>query len=117
MLLIPIQSVSDIITNSSSEVFCTITANEDTLERIFDTLRMVIKEDCYDEYEPCIKLHTREDILEDEFFNKEELLKYPGGYIQIDMPYGYSGSEEFYKAGIKALLDVNNIKDYKIKYE
>lgn len=117
MLLIPIQSVSDIITNSSSEVFCTITADKDVLEQIKDILSRVIKDYGYSDCDPVLSYNSKEEILEDGWYSEEDLADKPEQWIEINMPYGMSGFESFYKAGIKALLDVNNIKDYEIKYE
>lgn len=117
MLLIPIQSVSDIITNSSSEVFCTITADKEVLDKINSILSRVISDYGYSEDDPLLKYRSKEQMLEDGWYNEEELKGYPDQWIEITMPYCISGCETFYKAGIKALLDVNNIKDYKIVYE
>lgn len=117
MLRIPIQSVSDIITNSSSEVFCTINANKDTLEQINKILSRVIRYYNYDECEPSLRYKTKEELLEDGWYTEEDLADKPDQWIEIDMPYSMLGCESFYKAGIKALLDVNNIKDYQIIYE
>ena len=117
MLVIPIQSISDIITNSSSEVFCTITADKDTLEQINDILSRVITDYDYSEDDPVLSFYTKEDKIEEGWYDEEDLAKMPDQWIEIHMPYSMSGCESFYKAGIKALLDVNNIKDYKIVYE
>lgn len=40
ILVIPVQSVSDLITNSSSEIFCTITG--DDLKAIYDLLKPIL---------------------------------------------------------------------------
>lgn len=37
ILAIPVQSISDLITNSSSEIFCTITGND--LDSIYELLK------------------------------------------------------------------------------
>lgn len=115
--VIPIQSFSDLITNSSSEVFCTITAEKDILKQIMDILSVVIKDNSYDEYEPTIEYLTKEEKAEENWYTEKELAEFPEQWIEVDMPYCMSASIEFYKAGIKALLDSHNIKDYTIKYE
>lgn len=118
MQIIPIQSFSDVITNSSSEVFCTINANKDVINQIRDILETVIKDDYdWDESTPHLRYRTKEEVIEDGWHSKEELSKLPEAWIEIEMPYSMSEATEFYKAGIKALLDCNNIKDYTIKYE
>lgn len=117
MLIIPIQSISNIITNSSSEVFCTITADKDTLEQINDILSRVITDYDYSEDDPVLSYNTKEDKAEEGWYDDEDLAKMPDQWIEIHMPYSKSGCESFYRAGIKALLDINNIKDYKIVYE
>ena len=48
MVKIPIQSFGDIITNSSSETFCTITSDE-KLDDIFKALKAIIGSDGYSE--------------------------------------------------------------------
>ena len=56
LLKIPIQSFSDLITNSSSEVFCTINADKNILDQIKEILEVVIKDDYnWDESAPYLK--------------------------------------------------------------
>ena len=116
-VIIPIQSFSDLVTNSSSEVFCTINANENTLKQIMTILSGVIKNDSYDEYEPTIEYLTKEEKIEEGWYTEEEIAELPDQWIKINMPYSMDDAAEFYKAGIKAILDSHNIKDYTIKYE
>lgn len=92
-----IQSISDIITNSSSEVFCTITSAE-WLNEIYEVLSTVIKTDEF----------YSEDYVG--ICNDEDC-------IQITMPYHFYESSEFYKAGIEAVLDKRFGNEYEIKYE
>lgn len=93
---IKIQSFSDIITNSSSELFCQITG--DNLNTINEFLSEIIK-GTDSEFDPTIY--------------------YNGDYINIDIPYGYSKiAVEFMKAGLKAILsDYKNINlNFDVEY-
>lgn len=94
---IKIQSISDIITNSSSEVFCTITGKD--VESIYQVLSPFFLGDdsemdptlCYDE---------------------------DSGSVQVWMPYGYDGITTFYRAGLKAVLDqAIGENNYSVEYE
>lgn len=104
LIQINIQSVSDIITNSSSEVFCTITGKD--IEAIADLLRPLFSDNDPELY-PFI-----------DFWNEGEWDEGSPAQIQISIPYGYEGVEDFYKAGIEALLDKHfGENNYSIDYE
>lgn len=91
---IKIQSFSGVITNSSSEVFCTIDSYN--LGKIYDLLKPLFSGEF--DIEPTI-------TIEDET-------------ILIWLPYGFEGSVEFYRAGLRALLDQHiGENNYKIHYE
>lgn len=92
--LIPIQSFSDVITNSSSEIFCTITG--DDLQAIYKLLKPLFPG--YDsDLEPV--LHQRDN-----------------NSISLWIPYGESAIE-FYREGIEAILDKYFKDNYTIEYE
>lgn len=94
-LRINIQSFSDVITNSSSEIFCTITGND--LDSIYELLKPLFPSSYgYSEMEPTL-------YMED-------------GVITLWLPYGDSPTE-FYKAGLEAILDKYFKDNYKIEYE
>lgn len=118
---IPIQSFSDIITNSSSEIFQTIKGSEETINKIYDILSPLFKDDSwYDEEVPTMRVLYKSKVEEDpeEYgFEDTELSDLPEAWIELRLPYGLSGCEDFFKVGIKALLESNNIKDYIIKNE
>lgn len=95
MIKIPIQSFGDIITNSSSEIFCTIISDE-KLDDIFKALTAIIGSEGYSEDYLCVYKRT------DEKTNKE--------YIEIDIPYDAFNYVDLIGAGIEAILD----KDLKI---
>lgn len=93
LLRINIQSFSDVITNSSSEIFCTISG--DDLVGIYELLEPLLPG--YDsEMEPT--LHMEENA------------------ITLWLPYGDSPTE-FYKAGLEAILDKHFKDNYTIEYE
>lgn len=91
-LRINIQSFSDVITNSSSEIFCTITGND--LKAIYDLLKPI--------------LPGRDSDLEPTLHMEENA-------ITLWLPYGDSPTE-FYKAGLEAILDKYFKDNYKIEY-
>ena len=98
------KSISDIITNSSSEVFCTITGKD--LEAIAELLKPLFSEHDSDLY-PCM-----------DFYDEDEWDEGYPGLIQISLPYGYDGITEFYRAGLKAILDQTiGENNYDIDYE
>lgn len=121
IISIPIQSFSDIITNSSSEVFQTITGSEETINKVENIFRPLFKDDSwYDEDIPTMRIHYKSEIEEDpeEYgFEDVDLSDLPEAWIEIWLPYGLGGCDEFFRAGIKALLESNNIKGYTIKDE
>lgn len=95
-VVIKIQSISDIITNSSSEVFCTITGKD--AEAIYQILSPYFPgEDC--EMEPTLSLEEDNSV-------------------SIWMPYGFDGVTTFYRAGLKIFLDQTiGENNYSIDYE
>ena len=104
-----ILSISDVITNSSSEVFCTIThENKDTLREIYNKLSEVISTDGWGEEQPI--LCNNIDV------SSEDEDAYLPNCIYIDMPYSAEGVYDFYKAGLEAILD-KYFEDYTINYE
>ena len=100
---IKIQSISDIITNSSSEVFCTITGED--IKSIDEFLSPLFKGD--PDYSPFLYYWEENEYDED----TPEM-------IQVNIPYSCSGAYEFYKVGIEAVLDKYvGDKNYQIEYE
>lgn len=112
-----IQSISDVITNSSSEVFCTITGSDEVLNKISEILKAVIPDDYYWEEDPHLRMRNKENFVEDGWYSAEDVAEYPERWIEVVLPYSVAHCSDFYKAGIEALLKVNNIKDYNIEYE
>jgi hypothetical protein len=100
---IKIQSISDIITNSSSEVFCTITGED--VKSIYEILSPLFKGD--PDSSPFLSYWKENEYDED----TPEM-------IQLNIPYSCSGVCEFYKAGMEAVLDKYVWdKNYQIEYE
>lgn len=93
LLRINIQSFSDVITNSSSEIFCTITGED--LKAIYELLKPLFP-GCDSELEPTL-------YIEDNI-------------ITLWLPYG-EYAVEFYKEGLEAILDKYFKDNYKIEYE
>lgn len=109
---IPIQSVSDLITNSSSEVFCRI-SSEEHLDEIWDLLAPIFISD-NSEISPEIVERYLED--EKEYLSVEEIKSLPYKWIEVEFPYSMDGAKDFYKAGLEAILGKNFGEDYKIVY-
>lgn len=91
----PIQSASDIITNSSSEIFCYIKG--DHLSAIYDLL-MGLFGGGEHEISPVVELDEKD-------------------CISIYLPYSHIDQSSFYEAGLTAILD-KHFKDlYTIEFE
>lgn len=99
-IIINLQSWSDIITNSSSELFATITSEDgDISEEIYHIIDSLFGWN--QEYELTPVVSYIEDTKN----------------IEIDLPYRLDTYKTFYKEGFKALLDEKIGKDnYKIIY-
>lgn len=103
-IAIKIQSISDLITNSSSEVFCTITGNDlDAIWKVLNPLFPGFDEECC----PVIDLFEAGEWDEDN-----------PAMIQIRFPNYIDGISDFYHMGLEHILDQNIGRDnYTIKYE
>lgn len=95
-IIIKIQSVSDIITNSSSEVFCTITG---------------------------LDIDFIKELIFPLFPNKDSEMGPTVSFddetncIEINMPYGIEGFEEFLRLGLEAYLDKYLGGHYNVTYK
>ena len=114
-IIVSIQSFGDIITNSSSEIFCTITGDANVLDFIAELLSHVFDNYGDREIDPLFEYKVKEDMYSDGY-TKEELDNKPDRYIEITLPY--SCNEKFYRAGLLAILgESENIKGkYKIDF-
>ena len=91
-----ILSISDVITNSSSEVFCTITAdNKEILGEIYNTIENLGKSD-----------------------NMEGGTRMYNGFISVSFAYGcwFEKLDMIFKPGLEKVLEPWKGK-YKIDYE
>ena len=96
-----IKSISDLITNSSSEVFCIIShPDKEILDQIhtdlyeiFDGWRAELEQDVY--------VHS---------FDTEKDSK-----VEIEMPYNKNEYIDFYQGGIERFLE-ENYKDFELKW-
>ena len=93
---INIQTVSDIITNSSSEVFCTITGQD--IKAIKDIIIPLFP-------------NTDSEMGPIAYLNEED------NCVVIEIPYGLDGVADFYKEGLEAILDKYLGGHYYIEYE
>ena len=101
---IGIQSISDIITNSSSEVFCRISSRT-ILQEIYELFKDLFPGiDC--DYEVVARLvDCDEDELEYLPEDTAEKLSKYSQFIEIEMPYSMTEYEKFYKFGIDGILN------------
>lgn len=106
-----IQSISDIITNSSSEVFCRI-ESENSLEAIKDLLDVVFNPWRSEwEIDPIVTLYNKNNMEYPEVYED-----CPEKWIEIDMPYSKNDVLTFYESGLEALLKEAFGTDFKINY-
>lgn len=91
---INIQSISDIITNSSSEVFCTITGKD--LEEVQSILGALFKTEYSEDF---VRISITDETVE------------------VWMPYNLYEQSAFFKAGLEAILkDLNCNIEYNEEY-
>jgi hypothetical protein len=95
-IAIKIQSISDIITNSSSEVFCSITGQD--IKAIKDIIIPLFP-------------NTDSEMGPIAYLNEED------SCVVIEIPYGLDGVADFYKEGLEAILDKYLGGHYNIEYE
>lgn len=95
LLKINIQSFSDVITNSSSEIFCTITGSD--LGSIYELLKPLFP-----------SVYGNSDM--------EPVLYMEGNVVTLWVPYDEVPTE-FFKVGLEAILDKHFKDNYIIEYE
>lgn len=93
VIKIPLQSVSDIITNSSSELFCTVKGGKQTLEMIAKVLKGLIDE--------CNTHITFQDIYYCEMNGNVSVEP----YVEWWIGHGLEINKEFLRKSVKAWLD------------
>jgi hypothetical protein len=102
--------MSDVITNSSSELFCTIFSDKH-LDDIYEFFREYIGVGYSDESLSIYLEHK------DEYCDKECFKDYPDNWIEIHMPYDYSNVTNILQAGLKAILESKFKDNYKIVFD
>lgn len=97
-----IQSISDIITNSSSEVFCRI-CSQDDLDQIYSILKNIFPDNEY-EVTPVVTLTDREDCEEWMTDSKLKELEPYSEWVEFQLPYSLDEYKSFYQFGIEGIL-------------
>ena len=112
-----IQSASDVITNSSSELFATITSKT-YLKEIYQLIDNIFGYDQELEITPCVDLFlpNKDDEPSHKSYNYYENNEYPNGHIQIDFPYCLNGAEQFYRFGLESILKEKFGDNFKIEF-
>lgn len=109
-IIIPIQSISDVITNSSSELFCTI-FSDSHLDDIYEFFKESIGVGYSDESFSIYLEHK------DEYYDEECFKDYPDNWIEIHMPYDYCNVSNILQVGLEAILESKFKNDYEIIFE
>lgn len=114
-ILIPIQSLSDVVTNSSSELFCTI-FSDTQLEQIYRLFDDLFGYNNDSELGPTVRFINKKD---DDYYQDEDgYSSYPDSWVEISLPYDSYDASSFYSAGIKAILkDKFPNSDYILNFE
>lgn len=129
-VIIPIQSISDLITNSSSELFAIIDANnQEILQNIYQLVYDLFGGDNQElEETPIVTLCRRptkkeiEDKYNSDYYsyrfnNTDDIYSLPESWIEIELPYRVDHCKLFFKAGLDAILKEKFGNNYKIEYE
>lgn len=118
-----IQSYSDIITNSSSELFAVI-RDSDKLSEINNMLTDIFGWNQEYEVTICNEYLSRPSTEDINGWDWVSALKtdnkkpedYPEEWIEIEMPYSLSDYKTFYKTGLEALLKEKFGNNFTIEY-
>lgn len=121
---IPIQSFSDIITNSSSELFAIINSDNDTLDKIYELVNRLFGYDQESEVTPVVRLIKRPTQSDIENWGYSSWIitrdskpeDYPEKWIEIELPYRLDECHAFYKWGLEAILKESFGNNFEIKY-
>lgn len=111
-IIIPIQSMSDVITNSSSELFCTI-FSEKHLDDIYKFFKEYVGVGYSDESLSIYLEHKDETFDVDSDYYKD----YPDNWIEIHIPYDYCNVSDILQVGLEAILKNKFKNGYKIVFE
>lgn len=108
-IIIPIQSISDIVTNSSSEIFCTI-FSENHINEIYKLFHEIMGNTYYDD-DLYITLINKSD---DDYYQEDMYKDYPDSWIEINASYSLSNAIKILQFGIEAILKDKFGNDFKI---
>jgi hypothetical protein len=120
---IPIQSYSNIITNSSSELFAII-KSDNSIDDIFEVINDLFGYNQESESTMCVekyKCPTQKDLDGWDWYCglKDHITKineYPDKWIEIEMPYRLEDFKTFYKTGLEAMLKEKFGDNFTIEY-
>lgn len=104
MYVINIQSISDIITNSSSETFCRISSERELLQ-IYEFLKEIFPQWGTYEVDPMVDLRRNDG----ETVEKEDVESgdYSNLHVAIEVPYGMEGLGKLLEYGLDPTLRDN----------
>lgn len=124
IIILPLQSISDVITNSSSELFASITSDsKETLDSIYQLINRLFGYNQESELTPCVDIYhrpTEEELKNYDYrgwLKYDKLEEYPENWIEIELPYDVDYAHAFYKEGLEAILREKFGDNYKIVYE
>jgi hypothetical protein len=123
-----IQSISSIITNSSSELFAIIDANKEVLDSIYEILNNIFGDYQESEITPVVTLCRRPTKVEIEdrfgsnynswrYFKEKDVYSLPEYWIEVELPYCLDDCTKFFSAGLEAILKEKFGDSFKIEYE
>lgn len=117
---ISIQSVSDLITNSSSEVFVVIhSSNREFIDELYQQLDAVYGWNQESERTPVLEYEGQSEHdnweydYERRYTKEEEEPEVDKTTISVEMPYCMRKSIAYHKAGIEALIE-EGVKKYNV---
>ena len=123
---IAIQSMSDIITNSSSEVFVRIhSSNREFMDELYEQIDAVFGWNQESEQTPVIEYdgqrnHEDWEYSSERFEYDAKEPKVDKTTINIEMPYCLRKSIEYHRAGIQKLIDLgvkkHGVKDLDVEF-
>lgn len=123
-----IQSISNIITNSSSELFAVIDANKEILDSIYEILNNIFGDNQESEITPVVTLCRRptkkeiEHKFDSDYYSwryseEDDIYSLPEYWIEVELPYCLDDCTKFFSAGLEAILKEKFGDNFKIEYE
>ena len=121
-MILKIQSITDIISNSSSEIFCYISSDDqDFIKNVFGDIDDLCGYNQESEITPCVWLSDQKDDEfpyreyhndyddEDDYYGRDknhhkEKNENPNLAVVIELPYSHNRFKAFYKEGLLGFL-------------